>query len=234
LAEAHGVMATAMLRLDWDWLGAEREYRRAIELNPSLVDSGHNEYAIYLSFRGRHDEAIREIELAHELDPLAMLPNISAGMIYMRARQYDRAIEQFRNVLDLNSKNAGARIWLGQAYVHKAMYQEALAEIQKAIDITEGNSISKAHLAWAYAMAGRKSEAVKIIGELKDFPNQEPVLMAAVYAALGEMDRAFMSLETAHEKRDQLLLALKVEQAFDSLRSDPRYAELLRRVGFPQ
>jgi TolB-like protein/DNA-binding winged helix-turn-helix (wHTH) protein len=233
LAGAHGALAYTIWRHEWDFAGAEREFKKAKELAPN--PGGSWGYAQFLSTLSRHDEAIREIRLAHDRNPLTLQLKINVGGIYADARQYDNAIAQFRGVLELDPKQFGAQHALGTAYVLKGMHEEGIAECQRALD-TSGEIPERAGLAWAYAMAGRRSQAITILDDFKDQSKQKWVphfSLARIYSALGERDLGMVELEKAYAKRDESLLWLKVDPAFDGLRSDPRFNDLLRRIGFP-
>lgn len=229
-AGAHGALAYTMWRHEWDFAGAEREFRRAEQLEPNATLSG---YAQFLSSIGRHDEAIRRFKLAQDLDPMIVYLKILAGDAYLEARQFDQAITQFISVLELDPKQFGAQGGLGNAYVLKGMYGEGIAAFQRALDIS---GQYKPHLGWAYAMAGRRSEAINILNEVKDPSQQKSIQhlgLAKLYGALGEKDLAMEQLEKAYAKRQGGILWLKVNPTFDNLRSDPRFQNLLQRIGLP-
>jgi serine/threonine-protein kinase len=232
LAEAHAALAFILQFYDRDWAGSEREYKRAIELNPSGI---HHGYALYLSELGRHEEAIKEIKLAEESDPLVIPLKTNIGFIYLNARQYDRGLEQFRRVLELEPNNQGMHSNIGRVYVHQGMYNEGIAELRTGAG---SNASRSALLAWAYAVSGNRSEAIKILDEslkwLTSGGTVSKVNLAAVYAALGDKDQAFAWLEKSYEERPGSISFLKVNPVFDSLHSDPRFTDLLRRSGFPQ
>jgi TolB-like protein/Tfp pilus assembly protein PilF len=234
LAEAHGALAFILQRFDWDWAGSEREYKRAIELDPN--SEAHHGYALLLMNLGRPDQAIREIDLAQELDPLTLPLKYNVGSLYISARDYDRAIGHFRRLLDTQPNIPLIHANLGLAYMYKGMYAEGMAELRKASELSGDNVSRKALVAWGYAMSGNRSEAIKILDEILKSSGgpASKVSIARVYTALGDKDQAFIWLEKAYQERAEALLALKSNQAFDSLRSDPRYQDLLRRIGFPQ
>ncbi len=175
-------------------------------------------------------------ERAQELDPLSLIINHSVGWYLYFARQYDQAIEQLCKTLELDASFGPAHETLGLCYVRKEMYQQGTAELRKAISLTGGNPNLKAELGNAYAVAGRRREALEVLDELTALSKRSyfsPYLKASVYAGLGDKDRAFAWLEQAYEKRDPWLSNIKVEPAFDPLHSDPRFAELERRIGLP-
>jgi TolB-like protein/Tfp pilus assembly protein PilF len=227
LGEAHGTFAWTTLRLDWDWPGAERHYRRAIELNPNLANSGYHGYSFFLSAAGRHDEAIAAIKRAEELDPLTHGIKMSVGMMYLNARRYDDAIEQYRSSIALHRAWPMWHEQLGSAYALRGQHEEAITEFQRAVSLSGGAPRYKAGLAWAYARSGRRNEAQKMLEELKEPSKQRGTAyrVALVYAALGD---------EASEAREGGHLFLNVDPEFDSLHSDPRFQDLLRRMNFPE
>ena len=233
LAEAHTALGTVKLSYDWDWSGAEREFKRAIEINPRYSDA-HHTYSYYLSAMGRFDEALAEMRRAQELEPLSLVKIIGIGEIYYYQRQYDQAIEQYQKVLEMDP-NSGFTHWaIGNVYLRKGMYDEAIAEYQKAIPLSGDSPDEPAMLAYAYALSGRKGEALQIINDLKQRSTRSyisPTIIAFIYIGLGEKDEAFALLDKAYDGRDFLLVLLKVEPMFDNLRSDPRFPVLLMRVG---
>jgi serine/threonine-protein kinase len=237
LAEAHDALAFTLWRFEWDWAGAEREYKRAIELG---ADSEvHHGYGLYLSAAGHHTEAIAEMKRAQELDPLTLPVKYNLGFVYSQARQYDQAIEQFRNLLDLAPNNDWVRINLGVAYVYQHRYEAGIAEIQRVVETAkfDPSQYPRGYLAWAYAESGKSGEALRMLDELKALAKQYPVLtieIARTYAVLGEKDRAIDWLERAYQARTYRLLLINCFPEFDGLRSDPRWKALLRRLNFPE
>ena len=235
LAEAHASLGRIKNQYDWDWLGAEKEYKRAIELNPSYA-TAHQWYAEHLSEMGRHDEAIAEAKRAQELDPLSLIINATGGWVLFYARRYDEAIAQCRRTLELNPGFYRAHLFLGRAYEQQRQYAEAILEYQKAIAYGEGDPLLAAELARGYAAAGKRAEALKIISQLRELLKRRNVssyVMAQIYAALGDPGRAFQWLDKAYRDRASALVRLKAEPGFDSLRSDPRFQDLLRHMNFP-
>jgi TolB-like protein/Flp pilus assembly protein TadD len=235
LAEAFTSLAFVRFRFDWAWQDAEREFERAIELNPRYV-TAHHWYALFLAAMGRSDEAIREIKKARTLDPLALTVGTAEGRIFHFARQYDRAIEQFRKVLELDLNFIPAHFDLGASYEQKSMFQEALQEFETCVNLSRGKSIYKAAVAQVYGRLGRRAEALKILDDLREASEKQylsPNDRALVYAGLGEWDQAFAWLEQAYEQRDASLVWVKVAPESDALRADRRFADLLRRMNFP-
>lgn len=234
LAEAHTSLAQAKL-IDRDWSGAQEEFRHSIELNPNYP-TAHYWYALYLSNVQRTDEALKEIRRAQELDPLSLVVNTNVGYVLSSARRYDEAIEQYRKTLDLDSTFALAHHRLGLSYEQKGMYGEAIAEFRQGVAYSNQHPTALAALAHAYAVSGDKSEAQKVLGELTRLSEHRyvpPYDVAVVYTGLGEKEQAFRWLETAVEQHD-FITRLKIEPRFDPLRSDPRFTDLMRRVGLPQ
>jgi TolB-like protein/Flp pilus assembly protein TadD len=235
LAEAFTSLAFVRFRFDWAWQDAERAFERAIELNPRYV-TAHHWYALFLAAMGRDDEAIREINKARTLDPLALTVGTAEGRIFHFARQYDRAIEQFGKVLELDLNFIPAHFDLGASYEQKSMFQEALKEFETCVNLSRGKSIYKVAVAEVYARLGRRAEALKILDDLQGASEKQylsPNDRALVYAGLGDWDQAFAWLEQAYEQRDASLAWVKVAPESDALRSDRRFADLLRRMNFP-
>jgi serine/threonine-protein kinase len=231
LAEAHAVLAMVKWDYDWDFAGAEREFKKSLELNPNYA-SVHQWYAEYLATMGRHEEAIAEAKLAREIDPLSLIINTVEGFILYLAREHDLAIEKLQKTLEMDSNFARAHLYLGQAYVEKKRYDEAIEEFQKAATLSGDSAETLALLAYANAMSGRKGEAQKIVSELSNRKSAPPYWVALAHTALKEKDQALVRLEDAYESRYLWLVFFNVDPKFDSLRSDPRFAELVRRVGF--
>jgi eukaryotic-like serine/threonine-protein kinase len=233
LAEPHASLAWARFRFDWDWPGAEREFKRAIELN-ARYPTAHHWYAYYLASMGRLDQTRAAIQRAQELDPLSLIINATVGQEFYYAREYDLAIERLLKTLEIDSNFAHAHRLLGEAYRKKGMFEEAIAEIQKAVTLSAGSGVYYlAQLGNAYALSGKRGEALRILDELRKLSQHKyvsPTDFAIVYIGLGEKDQAFAWLERAYEERSGFLTELMVEPMFDSLRSDPRFQELLHRM----
>lgn len=235
LAEAHTSLAWAHFTYDWSWPDAEREFKRALELNPKYPVA-HYWYGEYLTALGRFNEALSEMNRARELDPLSLIINLALGYRSYYARQYDQAIERCQEVLAMDPNFAVAHMLLGWAYEQTGMYEDGTAELQKALSLSGGGSNELAALGYAYAVAGRRSDAVRIVGELKERSTQtyvQPVWRAVIHSALDEKDQAFDWLDLAYQDRSGWLVYLNVAPMFDNLRSDPRFSDLIRRVGLP-
>jgi eukaryotic-like serine/threonine-protein kinase len=239
LAEAHTFLAMARLLYDYDWAGAEKEFRRAIELNPA--DAGaHQFYAVYLGALGRFETGMREIKLALELDPLSLETNFTLGMHFYFWRRYDDAIKQLRHTLELDSNYFWAEMVLGQAYGQQGQFREATAAFERARRVSgeAGGAPPEilAGLIRGYALAGNRIAAMQVFEELKRLMNVRYVSrhdLAIVNLALGEKEQALDWLEKAYEDRNWWMPWIRVEPRFDPLRSDPRFAKLVRRVGLP-
>jgi serine/threonine protein kinase/Tfp pilus assembly protein PilF len=230
LAEAHTSLAFIKTDYDWDWSGAERELHRAIELNPGYARA-HELYGYLLYRLGRFEEAIAEEKRGVELDPLSLTDNRTLGQSFYVARQYDQAIEQYRKTLDLDPNSPLGHMFLGEAYLQKSMYKEGIAEIEKEQVVSPNGTGALSYLGYAYALAGRRTEAQKVVDQLNKISEQKYVPAASraiIYAGLGEKDKAFEWLEKGYE--DRSIGGIKVNPAYDPLRSDPRFAELLRRM----
>jgi eukaryotic-like serine/threonine-protein kinase len=229
-AEAHNALAYSTWNHKWDAVTAEKEYKRAIELDSN---QGHHGYALLLSALGRHDEAIREMKLAENADPLNVFFKYIVAFSYANAGQYDEALEQWRYLTTLNPNHLQSQIGLAESLTYKGMYQEALAETQKVLEMTKTPPESSLDLAWVYAMAGRREEAIKILNESRKQPEEklDPVGIARIYAALGDKDQAVFWLEKSIPLRKPGLRWLKVSPEFNKMRDDARFQDLLRRVG---
>ncbi|MBA3634744.1 MAG: tetratricopeptide repeat protein, partial [Acidobacteria bacterium] len=231
LAEAHYSLARVR-DFEFDWTGAESSFKQAIELNPNLAGA-HTLYAEYLSRSGRFDEALREVKRAQELDPLRTGLIGNEGLIFYHARRYDEAIVKKQIHASLAADNPFAHLELANAYVQKGQNTEAILSYQTSIKLEETTS-ALIYLGRFYALTGKHNEAIAILDKLKTTGKYvSPTELAILYAALGDKEKAFASLEKAYTERDFQLTSLKVEPGYDPLRDDPRFQDLLRRVGFP-
>jgi eukaryotic-like serine/threonine-protein kinase len=233
LANAHKTLASIKFYGDWDWLGAEEEFKRALALDPSYSE-GHRMYSVYLSAMGRSEDALGEIQTAQRLDPLSLFTSVTAGWISYYGRQYDRALQQCRGVLELDNNWSGAHECLGDAYTAQGNFPQAIAESQQAATGSGHDPMRLASLGRTYALAGRESDARKILAELNKASKTEyiaPYFFAIIEGALGEKDQAFAWLEKGFNGRDPYLARLRVDVAMDPLRSDARFRVLLQRVG---
>jgi adenylate cyclase len=234
LGEAHASLAWVTFFYDWDWPAAEREFKRAIELNPNNADA-HHWYSHFLMGQGRIEESLTQSKRALELSPFDILLNVHLGWHYLYARQYDQALEQIEKTVEMDKNFAETYPFLGLILEQKGRYDEAIAAFQNAIRLFPGgSSIAEAELAHTYAVSGNREAAQKIITELQELAKSKSVSsyqIAAIYAGLGEKDRAFAWLEKAYEERSDGLVNVNADQRFDSLRSDTRFQDLARRIG---
>ena len=233
LVEAHVSLASVKTDYEWDWLEGEKEARRAIELNPSDARA-RVAHAEVLWTTGKLDESIQETKRALELDPLSINSNDALEFEFFLARQYDQAIEQAAKTLELDPKYISAYYVRGVAYVKKSMFKEAMAEFEKGVAIAADNPSALTGLGYGFAVTGRRADAEKVLARLNELSKREfvsPVWMAKIYSGLGEKEKAFESLERAYEDRSIVSVAyIKTNPMLDPLRSDPRFAELLRRM----
>jgi len=230
LAEAHTSLANILVSYDRDWKGAGREFRQALELNPGYATTHYSYGFSYLLPQGKAEEAIREMKRALEIDPLSLIINANLGDTYRLARQYDLAIEQCRRTLEMDSHFAVAHAALGRTYEQKGMYQEAISEFHAAL-LGIATTQPLAGIGHAYALSGRRTEARKVLEQLKDISKRSyvsPFDFATVYVGLGEKDQAFAWLDKAIQAHSFPVIFLNVDPRFDSLHSDPRYLALLR------
>ncbi|HEY3171062.1 MAG TPA: tetratricopeptide repeat protein [Thermoanaerobaculia bacterium] len=236
LAGAHETLGFLNRAYDWDWPAAEKEFRRALELNPSYSDA-HHEYALLLSSLGKFEEALARERQAIDLDPLAVLYRHGLAWKLYLARRYDEAIEQYRKTLEMDPNFPRTHLRLGEAYATKGMYPEAIAEYEKFSALGGGSTIETAMIGNAHARAGERAEALNALGQLEAESKRRYVPayhFAIVYTGLGDRDRAFAWLDRAYEERSQFLVDLKYLPILDPLRSDPRFSELVKRVGLPE
>ncbi len=233
LAEAHTALAVAGLFYDWDWTGAEGELRRAIELNPNLA-SAHYWYGIYLESMGLQDQALIEIQRALELDPYSLIISSAVGLHYYFARQYDKAVEKCRQTLPAGPKFYLTHCIVGLAYEQMGKMANAVEEFQMALYLSAGAPPATAMLAHTYALSGRKAEARELLEKLKELSQRHyvpPVRIAILHLGLKEKEAALEWLEKAYQERSNWLLFLNVDPLFDDLRAEPRFHDLLRRMG---
>lgn len=235
LSEAHVPMAHVKCFYDRDFAGAEREYKRAIELNPNY-SVAHHWYAIYLSVLARYDEALTEIKRAQELDPLSLSINAWYGRILFLTGQVDQAIELLKKTVELDPNFILGHVRLGQAYAEKRMYDEAIAEFNQVLRLPGGKSLAILGMAETHALSGKRDEAERKLNEAIQLSSQQHVSaaqIAAVFIALGENDKAFEWLEQANRDHDLNTVRLKHDPRYARLRSDPRFDDLVRRIGIP-
>jgi serine/threonine-protein kinase len=236
IALAHVALAWVKADYDWDWSGAEREFKRAIELSPN-DGTVHQRYGASLLAFGRLDEYLAETQRARELEPTSLIINSLVGRAFYYSRRYDQAINELRKTLDMDPNFVSALWYIGWAYEQKSMYTEAIAALQNAARLSGGDPVILGSLGHAYAASGRRSEALHTLAELKDLAKQRyvaPFDVAVIYVGLGDKNQTFEWLQKALEDRSHWVIWLKCDPRFDSIRSDPRYGEVMRRMGLPQ
>ena len=232
LGEAHASLAYILLAYDRDWPAAEREFNRAIELNPGYP-LAHQWLGLYYESLGRFDEAIATVKRARELDPLALPANIALIEAYYFARRYNQAIEQGRKTVELYPNAALAHFNLGRAYQQQQMYKEALAEFTRARELAP-KATTLPFLGYAQAMVGERDQALNTLAQLRNFADQgyvPAIYRAVIYTGLKDDDNAFFWLNRAYDEHCDYLVFLNQDPMADNLRSDPRFAELIRRIG---
>jgi len=231
-SEAHASLAYVTFFYDWDWPVAEREFKRAIELNPNNADA-HHWYSHFLIAEGRIEDSLNQSKRALELSPFDFLMSIHLTWHYLCARQYDRALDQSQKAAEMDKRAEGA--WVGLTLEQQGKYNEAIVRFQKDLERSSGrSSTAKANLAHAYAASGNREAAQKIITELEEHSKGNyvsPFEIAVIEAGLGEKDQTFASLEKAYQERSSELVTLTADPRFDDLRSDPRFTDLVRRIG---
>jgi tetratricopeptide (TPR) repeat protein len=231
LAEAHTSLAFVLYQFDYDFTATEREFKRAIELNPNYA-TAHHWYADYLSMMGRDDEALREMQLARQNDPLSLVINAELGDYLRKVGQNNKALEQLQKTLEMDPNFIRTHQILGILYMKNGMYDQAIAEFQRVKQV-DNTPRMLMRLGQTYAVAGRRIEALKTIEELKAMSRLRyvpPLYLATIYTALGDNDLAFSWLEKASEQRVNMAL-VKTDEDFSKLRSDPKFTDRLRRLG---
>jgi serine/threonine-protein kinase len=232
LAEAHTSLGTIKFWFDWDWDGSEKEFKRAIDLNPNNADA-HRSYAHLLSNLGRHGEAIAEMKRAREIDPLSLIINALEGLFLHYAQRDDEAIARLEKTFEIDPNYWVAHINLAKVYTGKRMYDEAIAELNKAREFSGGNTETISLLGYALAISGKREPARATLNELHRLSAERyvpPYNIAMVYCGLDESDEALAWLEKAYDERDVRLTFIKVDPKWDKLRSDSRFAALSNRL----
>ena len=236
LASAHAEQALVYFYFDWDWQKAEEKFQRAISLNSNYAYA-HQFYTYFLAAMGRTEEAHTSIRRALELDPLAILAYMTATDVFWLSHQYDQAITQLHEILDLSPNEPQALSRLGRNYEQKGMFTEAVGEMEQSVLLSPDFIEHKWMLGHAYAVAGKTAEARKILDDLHSLAEKRYVLpygFAVIHIGLGENDEALEWLERAYQDRNGWMVFLQVEPRLDPLRSDPRFQDLLRRMNFPE
>ena len=236
VAEAHASLVWIKSSYDWDWLGAEREYKRTVELNPNYVEVLTYYFSGPVTAMGRLDESLAMAKRREEVDPLSLINSTLVGRILCFKRQPDLAIAQLRRVLDTDANFAQAHLYLGLAYEQKGMFEGAIAEFQSGSILSGGDPRMTGALGHAYAVSGHKDRAQNVLAELEQLSKQRyvaPFEIAVIYTGLGEKDQTFEWLEKAYQDHSPWLMWINVDPRFDSLHGDPRYGDLRRRMGLP-
>jgi eukaryotic-like serine/threonine-protein kinase len=236
LAEAHAVSGSIKLGFDWDWSGAEQEFKRAVELNPNSF-SAHLDYGLFLTAMGRPQEAVRETETAVKLDPLTPTTHLQLGWVLYYARRHDDSIAQLRKTLEMDPNLGYAHMELGWNYAQKRMYPEAILECRTAISQTPQNQVVLGSCGGVYGLAGKHQDALLLLSPLQKISAEgylDPYNVASLYDGLGDNDHAMEWLTRAYREHSASLYGLRIETWTKGLRSDPRFQELLRRMNFPQ
>jgi len=232
LPEAHTAMALIVQNYDWDWQTAEKEFKRSIELNPNYA-TAHHWYAEHLGFRGRFEEAFRESDEAKRLDPLSLIIAADRGVLLYFARDYDRAIEQFRAVQEMDPDFSHGHM-IGFVYAEKRMYPEALADIESGRRVAGTGAWYWSSKARVYGQSGNEAEARRALEELEKMNKEHPVDPGAIawaHLGMGHLEEALRWLEKAYEQHSNAMTMLKVEPIYDPVRNEAKFQELLRRVG---
>jgi TolB-like protein/tetratricopeptide (TPR) repeat protein len=236
LGETHASLGFFKFLYDWDFSGAEDEFKRALHLSPAYAEA-HHWYAVYLANIGRHDEADQHARRAIEFDPLSLLMNMTPALNFYLAREHDKALEELQKVLQMEPNFVVARSVMGNVLVQKGLYKEAIQEFSTALELIKGATAAevsvKALMAHAYAKSGNEHEALRLLEEVIVFDSPSPYLIAGIHAALGDRDAAFERLNDAYDQRDVQLVSLKVDPSLDGVREDQRFAALINRVGLP-
>ncbi len=235
LPEAHTTLGRIKFYFDWDWAGAEKAFRRAIELNPNYP-MVHFLYALLLNPLERHAEAIREVRRAHELDPLALVLNTIVALVFCYARQYESGEEQFRKTLELDANFAFAHwIFGGFCLAPTGRYDEAVAELERAIALAENVALPKGLLGYTYAKAGKRNDALRVLDELAELSKRRyvtPMAKTLIYVGLND-ERMFDALEETYQQRSPSLVWVKIFPMFDEIRAHRHFQDVVRRMNFP-
>jgi serine/threonine protein kinase/Tfp pilus assembly protein PilF len=236
LAEAHAPLAALLWLHDWQWEEAQAEFKRSLELGPTYATANHW-YAEYAMTMGRHEEAMARMRNGHELDPLSLIINVAVGWAFYFSCRYDEAIEQLRRTVELDP-NYPVTYWILGLLLRKTRcYELAITEGEKAVKLSGGSPLMRAALAHTFGTAGRTEEAFQILDDLTKLAKKKyvaPYFFAGIHIGLGENDRAIEYLEKSYEEHSHWLIYLRIDPSMDGLRDNPRFQDLLRRVGLPE
>jgi tetratricopeptide (TPR) repeat protein len=235
LAEAHSSLGLVKVYYDHDWIGAESEFRKAIKLNPDLVSS-HQRYGSYLTFMGRFEESIRHYETALDLDPFSLQINMNLATTYFLRGEYERSINHLAKTIELEPNYMPTHFLLGCAYIQQNRLTEAIAEFQFIYKLNEEAWMALGFMGYAHALADQRAEAETLLNILQEISLRKyvsPYSMLVIHLALGPEERVFELLEQLYEERNDWLVWLRVSPELKGLRNDPRFKNLLRRIGFP-
>jgi tetratricopeptide (TPR) repeat protein len=234
VAEAYSVLGSYKLYYEWNWTEAQTQFLRAVRFNPNDAKA-HQRYGLGLMWLGRFSEALAEMRRAQECDPLSSIVQANEAELFYHAHEYDRTIQQCRRILERDTGIFQLRCFLGLAYAAMGRYPEAIAELERSVSLG-GGPYSRARLGYVYALAGRRAQAMQIIEDLRRSGTTHPVSfdIAVIFAGLGQKDSAFEWLEKAYEERSRGMVFIGVSPMMDSLREDPRFGTLSRRVGLKQ
>jgi len=235
LADAHSSLGLVKVYYDHDWIGAEAEFRKALKLDPNLV-SAHQRYGSYLTFMGRFEESIRHYETALELDPFSLQINMNLATTYYLRGEYDRAVNHLNKTSELEPNYMPTHFVLGSAYVQQGRLEEAIEQFQFIYKMDEEAYIALGFMGYAHGLNGQRAEAETLLSILQDISERRyisPYSLLLIHLALGPLERVFQLLEQLYEERNDWLVWLKVSPELKKLRNDPRFQDLLRRIGFP-
>jgi tetratricopeptide (TPR) repeat protein len=232
IAEGHAELALVEFYYDWDWVRSEQEFRHAIELNPNYAVA-HQWYSYYLSAMGRFPEALEEARLAQQIDPLSLSINTTLAGRYRDLDEYVQAVDLSRRTLEMDPNFVPAHIALGAAYEDQGLWPQAIREYQEAVDLSQNSPSALAAIGSAYGYSGNRDVARKVVASLREASKRHYVSafdMAVVFSGMGDSDQAFSWLEKAYTERESQMAFLGVSRRFSSVRSDPRFADLLHRM----
>jgi len=232
LAEAHASLGFMAYNYDFDWINAEKHFRRAIELNPNYP-TAHHWYSQFLNVLKRFDESEAEIKKALQLDPSSLIVNSDYGVTFYYSRRYDQSVEQYKKTLDLEPRFAVAHWQLSRAYREQKLYDDAINEVNQAIELSGRNPAFLSSLGYLYSMSGKKTEAEKILRELEAISKKQTVIPAIfihIYIGLKDKKKAMEWMEKNFNERQPALIVLGIEPTYDFLRDEPRFQEMLREL----